>query len=180
MVGPDDRPLAPGAKGEIVVRPLEPDVMLIGYWRQARAELAACRNFWFHTGDLGSFDADGYLYFHGRMKELIRRGGEMISPAEIETCLRRMPGRRRLRRRGRARRSGGRRDQGRGRRQRPASSRAAVHAFLSERLAPFLLPRYIEFLAAIPKTETEKIQRNKLQYLDERVHDLKLGRRCTP
>lgn len=179
VVGPDDRPLSPGAKGEIVVRPREPGVMLMGYWRKPEQMLASCRNLWFHTGDLGSFDADGFLYYHGRIKELIRRNGEMISPAEIETCLRRMP----------------------------AVVDCAVvavpddvagdeikativageplqpprvQAFLSERLAPFMLPRYIEFVPAIPKTETEKIQRHKLQYLDERVHDLKLGRPCTP
>ena len=179
VIGADERPLAAGEKGEIVVRPLQPDVMLMGYWRKPEQMLAACRNLWFHTGDLGSFDSGGFLYYHGRIKELIRRNGEMISPAEIETCLRRMPA---------------------------VSDCAvvavpdavagdeikavvvgavpldapAVHAFLSERLAPFLLPRYIEFLPAIPKTETEKIQRNKLQYLDERVHDLKSGKRCTP
>lgn len=179
VVGPDDRPLAPGEKGEIVVRPAAPDVMLMGYWRKPEQMVDACRNLWFHTGDLGSFDADGFLYYHGRIKELIRRNGEMISPAEIETSLRRMPG---------------------------VADCAVVavpdeiagdeikavvvageplepplvQAFLSERLAPFMLPRYIEFMPAIPKTETEKIQRHKLQYLDQRVHDLKLGRRCTP
>jgi len=49
----------------------------------------------------------------------------------------------------------------------------AVEAFLSTKLARFMLPRYIEFATAIPKTETEKIQRNKLLYLDTRVFDLK-------
>lgn len=177
IVGADDRPLGAGEKGEIVVRPLQPDVMLMGYWRQPEQMLAACRNLWFHTGDLGSFDGDGFLYYHGRIKELIRRNGEMISPAEIETTLRRMPG---------------------------LADCAVVavpdaiagdeikavivgaeplqpvdvQAFLAERLAPFLLPRYIEFSASIPKTETEKIQRGKLQYLDARVHDLKSGRAC--
>lgn len=177
VVGADERPLPPGEKGEIVVRPLQPDVMLMGYWRQPEQMLAACRNLWFHTGDLGSFDGDGFLFYHGRIKELIRRNGEMISPAEIETALSRMPGvadcavvavpdpiagdeiKAVVVSAGRIQ---------------PAD----VRDFLAERLAPFLLPRYIEFVLSIPKTETEKIQRVKLQYLDTRVHDLKSGRAC--
>jgi crotonobetaine/carnitine-CoA ligase len=47
-----------------------------------------------------------------------------------------------------------------------------VRDFLKPLLPVFMLPRYIEFLPAIPKTETEKIQRNKLQYLNDNVHDL--------
>jgi len=177
VVGEDDRPLPAGGKGEIVVRPRDPDVMLLGYWRKPEQMLASCRNLWFHTGDLGSLDADGFLYYHGRIKELIRRNGEMISPAEIETSLRRMPGIS---------------DcavvavpdavAGDEIKAVVVSSEAveppAVEAFLAERLPPFMLPRYVEFSAAIPRTETEKIQRNKLQYLDARVHDLKLRRRC--
>src|SRR3546814_7146556 len=45
------------------------------------------RNLWFHTGDIGALDEDGYLYFRGRLKEIIRRGGENISPFEIEVAL---------------------------------------------------------------------------------------------
>ena len=79
----DDRDLGPGEQGEIVVRPREPFVIMSGYYKQPELSQQASRNLWFHTGDRGSFDADGYLYFHGRLKELIRRGGEMISPVEI-------------------------------------------------------------------------------------------------
>ena len=53
---------------------------------------------------------------------------------------------------------------------------AAVRAFLAERVPPFMLPRYVEPAASLPKTKTEKIQRHKLQYLDERVDDA-AGRR---
>jgi acyl-CoA synthetase (AMP-forming)/AMP-acid ligase II len=177
VVGPDDLPLPTGEKGEIVVRPREPDRILLGYYNQPGQMLVACRNLWFHTGDLGSLDAGGFLFYHGRIKELIRRNGEMISPVEIETCLRLLP----------------------------ALADCAVvavpdevagdeikavlvareplaplvvHAFLAERLAPHLLPRYVEFAEAIPKTETEKVQRTRLQYLDARVYDLKHGRAC--
>ena len=47
-----------------------------------------------------------------------------------------------------------------------------VRVFLKPYLPEFMLPRYVEFLSVIPKTETEKIQRNKLQYINEKVHDL--------
>ena len=169
-----DRTLPPGQPGEIVVRPRGPDTILLGYYNKPELMLESCRNLWFHSGDLGALDEDGYLFYLGRKKELIRKSGEMISPVEIETVLRRMP----------------------------AVADCAVvavpdsvagdeikavivaksaldadtvHAFLLDKLARFMLPRYVEFIAAIPKTETEKIQRNKLQYLDSRVYDLKHG-----
>lgn len=176
VVDADDQILPPGQLGEIVVRPREPDTILTGYYKKPEQMLDACRNLWFHSGDLGSFDDDGFLFYRGRMKELIRRSGEMISPVEIETVLRRMgevadcavvavP------------------DAVTGDEIKAVIvctgeiAPTAVQAFLAERLARFLLPRYIEFAPAIPKTETEKVQRNKLQYLDARVHDLKSGRR---
>lgn len=176
VVGPDDRPLPAGEVGEIVVRPIEPDTILMGYYRKEDKLAESVRNLWFHSGDLGSFDADGFLYYHGRMKELIRKSGEMISPVEIETALRRLPGvadcavvavpdavlgdeiKAVLVA------------------ERPIEP-SEVHAFLADKLARFMLPRYVEFVSRIPKTETEKIQRNKLQYLDERVHDLKSGQK---
>ena len=49
--------------------------------------LACCRNLWFHTGDLGRIDEDGYYYFCGRKKESIRRGGENVTPYEIEKAV---------------------------------------------------------------------------------------------
>ena len=175
IFGPDDMPLPVGKKGEIVVRPREPDVILMGYYKKPERMVEASRNMWFHSGDLGSLDEDGFLSYHGRIKELIRRSGEMISPVEIETSLRKMPdvfdcavvavpddvfgdeikavivAEKNI-------------------------DPIAVQFFLGERIAQFMLPRYIEFMSIIPKTETQKIQRNKLQYLDRRVFDLKLGR----
>lgn len=166
----EDREVATGEPGEIVVRPREPNVILSGYYNQPGQLVAASRNFWFHTGDRGSIDADGYLYFHGRTKELIRRGGEMISPVEVETALRAMPGILDCAVVGvpdaimdeeiKAAVVAG-----------AAVTAAAVRAFLAERLPPFMLPRYVELVTSLPKTETEKVQRHKLQYLDERVDD---------
>lgn len=168
----DDRELAPGEAGEIVVRPREPNVILSGYYRKPEALAEASRNFWFHTGDRGAIDADGYLWFHGRTKELIRRAGEMISPVEIETKLRAMAGVEDCA-------AVGVPDDIQGEEIKVAVVSAsglrpeAIAQFLGERVPGHMVPRYVEFVESIPRTETEKVQRGKLQYLGDSVHDLR-------
>lgn len=76
--------LGRGASGEIVVRG---GGLMGGYVDNGAANRAAFRDGWFRTGDIGSFDADGYLFIHGRAKEIINRGGAKISPQEIENVL---------------------------------------------------------------------------------------------
>lgn len=76
------RLLAPEEVGEIVVR--GPNVMR-GYAHQVRDQ--AFTDGWFRTGDLGRLDADGYLFIEGRIKEIINRGGEKVSPREVEEVL---------------------------------------------------------------------------------------------
>lgn len=81
----DDGALLPsGAIGEVVIR--GPNVTA-GYVSNPEANPAAYTNGWFRTGDQGSMDADGYLFLQGRLKELINRGGEKISPVEIDEVL---------------------------------------------------------------------------------------------
>jgi acyl-CoA synthetase (AMP-forming)/AMP-acid ligase II/thioesterase domain-containing protein len=80
----DGRLLPPGETGEIVVR--GPGVMP-GYLYNEEANRAAFVDGWFRTGDLGSIDAEGFLTLLGRLKDLINRGGEKISPDEIERAL---------------------------------------------------------------------------------------------
>lgn len=82
-----DRPVPPGQPGEIVVRPREPSIMLDGYFGDAEATAKAFRNLWFHSGDTGRMDADGNLFFIGRIKDAIRRRGENISAFEVEEGL---------------------------------------------------------------------------------------------
>jgi len=168
----NDHEEPPGQDGEIVVRPSEPDVILSGYYKQPDKMVEATRNLWFHTGDQGCFDADGYLYFRGRIKELIRRGGEMISPVEIETVLRRL--------------SGvidcaavGVDDDILGQEikvvvvsETPTLSPVEITKHLAEHLPRFMHPRYVEFVQMLPKTETEKIQRHKIAHLNDTVIDL--------
>lgn len=181
IVDPDDEELPAGAQGEIVVRPQKPGVILSGYWRQPDKMAEACRNLWFHTGDRGHIDADGYLHFHGRIKELIRRGGEMVSPVEVETVLRKMPGVADCA-------VVGIDDAVLGQEIKvlvvPEEAQLApadVIAFLDGRVPSFMIPRYVEFAASVPKTETEKVQRHKIAYVDARVHDMaSAARRIEP
>ena len=70
--------------GEIVVRPNLPSVMITRYHNNAKATAEAFRGLWFHTGDLGSIDSDGFVYLNGRKTDSMRRRGENISAAEIE------------------------------------------------------------------------------------------------
>ena len=172
VVGSDDHPLPPGEVGEIVVRPAEPDTILMGYHDKPEQTLAALRNLWFHSGDLGSFDSDGFLFYHGRAKDLIRRNGEMISPVEIEGALRRMEGVEDCAVLAVPDEIAGEEIKAVVVASGPVDP-GAVQSFLTGLLPPFMQPRYVEFAASIPRTETQKVQRNKLQYVDDRVHDLR-------
>ncbi|MFF3573573.1 AMP-binding protein [Nocardia jiangxiensis] len=86
------RRAAPGQAGEIVYRPREPHVMFCGYHRDPEATLATMRDLWWHTGDLGYTDEDGYFYFVDRKKDALRRRGENISSHEVESLLLAYPG----------------------------------------------------------------------------------------
>ena len=167
------RPCPPGAKGEIVVSSARPHLFFNGYWDKPELTDETLRNGWLHTGDRGWLDEDGYLFFDGRVKDLIRRGGEMIAPAEIETQLLKHP---------------------------LVSDCAAapvddeilgeeikvvivasgpidpaeVRAFLAARLPRHMLPRYFVLADHIPKTETHKIQRHQLTGLPADAVDLSL------
>jgi long-chain acyl-CoA synthetase len=91
MTGIDIRVVDAGGKemptgevGEIVTR--SPQNMM-GYWNQPEATKRAIRGDWFHTGDAGYLDKDGYIYIYDRVKDMIISGGENIYPAEVESAL---------------------------------------------------------------------------------------------
>ncbi|RUZ39145.1 AMP-dependent synthetase, partial [Mesorhizobium sp. M7A.F.Ca.CA.001.15.1.1] len=84
VMAPDGRLLDAGETGEIVIR--GPNVTT-GYEKNPDANATAFAHGWFHTGDQGVLDGDGYLRVTGRLKEIINRGGEKISPLEVDDVL---------------------------------------------------------------------------------------------
>jgi acyl-CoA synthetase (AMP-forming)/AMP-acid ligase II len=88
VIDSDGRPLPAGQVGEIVAR--GPMVMQ-GYWGQPQLSAHTLRDGWMHTGDLGRFDDDGFLYVVDRLKDMIITGGENVYSAEVENVLLLMP-----------------------------------------------------------------------------------------
>jgi acyl-CoA synthetase (AMP-forming)/AMP-acid ligase II len=84
LLDEDGSEVAAGAVGEIAVRS---EFTMTAYWRNPEETERTLRNGWVHTGDLGAFDAEGFLSIVGRRKEVIRSGGESIFPVEIERVL---------------------------------------------------------------------------------------------
>ena len=78
-----------GDVGEIVVSSVQ---VMNGYWNRPDDTAAAIKDGWFHTGDAGYFDADGYLFIHDRLNDMIVSGAENVYPAEVERALKGFPG----------------------------------------------------------------------------------------
>lgn len=155
-----DREVPPQTTGEFVIRPLKPYIMFEGYYRKPEETLESYRNLWFHTGDLGWKDGEGFFYFVGRKKENIRRGGENITPYEIESVINAHP---------QVLESAvvGIPSEVMGEEikacvvPRPGKSLTpeSLLQWCLDRLAEFMIPRYIEILDHLPKTGSEKVQR---------------------
>jgi long-chain acyl-CoA synthetase len=79
----------PGEKGEIVIK--NPGVFK-GYLNRPEATAETLRDGWVYTGDIGSVDEDGYLFFHGRIKEMIKSSGYSVFPEDVEAMLNEHPG----------------------------------------------------------------------------------------
>jgi crotonobetaine/carnitine-CoA ligase len=159
-----DEELPRGSVGEILTRSKIPFTTFTEYYGMPEATIAAGRNWWFHTGDLGRMDEDGNVYFVGRKKEAIRRRGENISAFEVEEGILRHP-------------------------DviecavigvpselteedvkacvviRPGSdlSEQEILAHCQRVLGRFQVPRYIEIMDALPKTPTGKLEKYRLQ-----------------
>jgi long-chain acyl-CoA synthetase len=86
---PNDKPLPPGKRGEIVLK--GPSVMK-GYFNLPDKTAEVMRSGWLHTGDIGYLDEEGYLFVTDRVKDMIIRGGENIYPAQLEDILYQYPG----------------------------------------------------------------------------------------
>jgi len=84
VVDAEDRELAPGEPGEIVARG---DIVMAGYWNDPEATADALRGGWLHTGDIGIFDDQGYLFLLDRAKDMIITGGNNVYPREVEEVI---------------------------------------------------------------------------------------------
>ena len=161
-----DNELPSGEIGEIVVRPTKPFIMFDGYYKSPEETMNCSANWWFHTGDLGKVDVDGYYYFCGRKKESIRRGGENIPPYEIEKEINEHPA---------VAESAafGITDPIMGEEikvaivLRPGQkvTHEEIIAWCEPRLPKFMLPHYIEFMENLPKSASEKVQKVALKEL---------------
>ena len=89
VVDKDGVDCAIGDVGEIIVSSVQ---VMNGYWNRPDDTAAAKKDGWLHTGDAAYFDADGYLYIHDRLKDMIVSGAENVYPAEVERVLERFPG----------------------------------------------------------------------------------------
>jgi crotonobetaine/carnitine-CoA ligase len=164
VVDDDDHPVAPGARGELIVRPRQPFTMFTGYYKKPGQTVEAWRNLWFHTGDYVTRDADGFYYFVDRKKDVIRRRGENLAPYDVETALNRHPA---------VFESVvigvpsplGEEDVKAFVQLRPGFQAPAeeLFRFCIERLPFFMVPRYLEFVDEIPKTANQKAQRYLLR-----------------
>ena len=160
LVDENDVPVPPGEPGELVGRPRKPYIVMQGYLNKPQATLDAWRNLWFHTGDILRRDADGNYFYIDRKKERIRRRGENVSSSEVERGVAAHPaiaecvviahpapsGEDDIRLVA-VLKSGA------------ALSPTDLHAWLNERLPKFMLPRYIEFMDALPRTGTNKVEK---------------------
>jgi crotonobetaine/carnitine-CoA ligase len=168
VVDDDDMELPAGRIGEWLIRSREPWYAFQGYLDMPAETMAAWRNGWFHTGDRGYVDEDGYWYFVDRKKETVRRRGENISSYEVELSIC----------------------------AHPAVLEAAVVPvaaelgeddvmvfvvpregatltevelvrFCEERMASFMVPRFVRFIDRLPKTPSEKVEKYQLKRIAE-------------
>jgi len=168
VVDPEtDEPLPPGGVGEIVVRPKTTGIMMKEYNNVPAKTVEAWRNLWFHTGDAGELDEEGYLYFRDRVKDVIRRRGENISsfsiesvanihPAVEESAAIAVP----------AEHGVGAEDEVKlcvVLKQGEELDPAELHEYCAQRMPYFAVPRYIEYVPEIPKTANEKVRKNVLR-----------------
>ena len=161
----DDNPLPPNTRGEIVARPAEPFAMAQGYWNEPRATIDAFRNLWFHSGDGGYLDDEGYVVFTDRVKDSLRRRGENISSFEVERGVQRHPDV--LECAAYAVPAELTEDElmvaivaARGPHGRPG---ATLIAFCIDELPRFMVPRYVRMLDALPKTPSQRIEKYRLR-----------------
>jgi crotonobetaine/carnitine-CoA ligase len=161
-----DEPLGTNEVGEILVRPKEPFCFMQGYNAMPERTVDAWRNFWFHTGDAGRLDERGYLWYIDRIKDTIRRRGENISSYEVEAVILEHPLVEEVAAIAVKAETGGEDEVLACIVLAPGASPpdpVEILDFCAPRMPYFAVPRYVEFIDDIPKTPSQKIQKNKLR-----------------
>jgi crotonobetaine/carnitine-CoA ligase len=152
-----------GKQGEIIIR--NPATMM-GYFNDPERSAETRRNGWIHTGDIGYQDEDGYFFFVGRGKEIIRRRGELISPNEIESALNSHPSVQESAVIGVPSGLGCGEEEIKayvGLKPGEAATPEDILSWCKERLAEFKIPRFLEFRADFPRSAIGRIQKNILK-----------------
>lgn len=153
--------VALGEVGEVVVKSW---VVTDGYYKDPELTRQVIRNSWFHTGDLGKFDTQGHLYIVGRIKEMIKVGGEIVFEPEIEGVIHKHPHIAEVA-------VVGVPDNLRGEvpkafivsREGKSINEEELRYFLRQHLAHFKIPHYFEFVDSLPKNRTGKIDKEQLR-----------------
>jgi long-chain acyl-CoA synthetase len=136
-----------------------------GYWNKPDATAATLRDGWVHTGDMGTMDEDGYLTFSGRFKEMIKVSGYSVFPEEVEAILIRHPAVRQAAVVGAEDASKGEvikavlvlKEDG------STVTEDEIVAWSREQMAPYKVPRFVEFRSELPATGAGKVLRRLLK-----------------
>jgi long-chain acyl-CoA synthetase len=161
VVDEDDREVAQGEVGEIVIRGHN---IMKGYWQRPEATAEAMRGGWFHSGDMARVDEDGYFYIVDRKKDLIIRGGYNVYPREVEEVLYEHPKIREAAVVGVPHDEWGE----------EIGAAVVLHegeelapeevsAYVKERIAAYKYPRHVWFLEELPKGPTGKILKREIE-----------------
>jgi len=168
----EGRVVPQGERGEIIVRPILPGAITAGYFKNPEATAKAVRSDGFHTGDIGSRDADGNLYFHGRLTDNVRVKGENVSAFEVEHVAAQHPAVEDCAMIGVAS------DVGEQDIKLFVKAKAGLHlepaelsAWLGQRLAPYQNPRYIVLVDDFERTPSQRIMKHRLAGRPEPVWD---------
>ena len=179
LIDPEGRPVAQGERGEIVVRARDPLALTRGYLDNPEATARTLRDGALHTGDHGSFDAEGNLFFHGRMTDSARIRGENVAAWEVESIAAQHPSVADCAMLGVAAEIGEQeiklfvqpRDG-------ETLDAPALAAWLSTRLARHQLPRYIAIVPGFERTPSQRIMKHRLSRRTDDCWDRFAGSRA--